>query len=264
MLRTIYLRQKDREAYIALTDETGLTAEDCLALAKLVRETGRSGDALAWVERGAELCREDSRAWSARLELTKLQCDLLAAIGRTIEALAIAWGEFERHPSQYTYADLMRFVAAPDRAGWHAKAMEATRSADLHTLIDLLIAVKEIGRLADLIAGTPDQAFKMPATSQQNPRPSPWKNPTRNWPPAFGGPKECGSSMQGKASTTTPPWKTSRVRNVATSVRVSPPSGTNGTTCGRSPFPQDRIHFRSSDSGFGNLLRGAAILSGSG
>ena len=180
---------------------------------------------MAWVERGAELCREDSRASSARLELTKLQCDLLAAIGRTAEALAIAWGEFERHPSQYTYADLMRFVAEPDRADWHGKAMEATRSADLHTLIDLLIAAKEIGRLADLIAGTPDQAFKMPATSQQNPRPSPWKNPTRNWPPGFGGPKECGSSMQGKASTTAPPWKTSRVRNVATSVRVSPPSG---------------------------------------
>jgi hypothetical protein len=72
VLRTIYLRQKDREAYIALTDETGLTPEGCLALAKLDRETGRSGDALGWVERGGEFCREDSRAWSARLELTKL------------------------------------------------------------------------------------------------------------------------------------------------------------------------------------------------
>ena len=108
----------------------------------------------------AELCREDSRASSARLELTKLQCALLAAIGRSAEALAIAWGEFERHPSQYTYADLMRFVADPDRADWHAKAMEGTRSADLHTLIDLLIAAKEIGRLADLIAGTPDQTLQ--------------------------------------------------------------------------------------------------------
>ena len=160
VLRTIYLRQKDRDAYIALTEETGLTPEDCLALAKLDRETGRPGDALAWVERGEELCREDSKAWSARLELTKLQCDLLAAIGRTAEALAIAWGEFERHPSQYTYADLMRFVAEPDRADWHAKAMAAARSADLHTIIDLLIAAKEIGRLADLIAGTSDQALQ--------------------------------------------------------------------------------------------------------
>jgi hypothetical protein len=160
VLRAIYLRQGDREAYIALTDDTGLTPEDCLALAKLDRETGRSGDALAWVERGEELCREDSRSWSARLELTKLQCELLAALGRTAQALTIAWGEFERHPSQYTYADLMRFVAEPDRADWHAKAMDAARSADLHTLIDLLIAAKETGRLADLISGTPDQALQ--------------------------------------------------------------------------------------------------------
>jgi len=160
VLRTIYLRQKDREAYIALADETGLTPEDCLALAKLDRETGRSGDALGWVERGGELCREDSRVWSARQELTKLQCDLLAALGRTTEALAIAWGEFERHPSQYTYADLMRFVAEPDRADWHGKAMDAARSTDLHTMIDLLIFAKEIGCLADLIASTADQALQ--------------------------------------------------------------------------------------------------------
>ena len=139
VLRAIYLRQKDREAYLALTDETGLTPGDCLTLSKLDRDTGRPGDALAWVERGGELCRADSRGWSARLELAKLQCDLLAELGRTAEALAIAWVEFERHPSQYTYADLMRFVAEPDRAAWHAKAMDATRSADLHTLIDLLI-----------------------------------------------------------------------------------------------------------------------------
>ena len=160
VLRTIYLRQKAREAYIALTNETGLTPEDCLALAKLDRETGRPRDALAWAERGGELCREDSRAWSACLELTKLHCDLLAAIGRTAEALAIAWSEFERHPSQYTYADLMRFVAEPKRADWHGKAMDAATSADLHTMIDLLIAAKEISRLADLIAGTPDQALQ--------------------------------------------------------------------------------------------------------
>ena len=69
-------------------------------------------------------------------------------------------GEFERHPSQYTYADLLRFVAEPERADWHGKAMNAARSADLHTMIDLLIAAQEIGRLADLITGTPDQALQ--------------------------------------------------------------------------------------------------------
>ncbi len=160
VLRAIYLVQKDRDAYIALTSETGLRPEDCLALAKLDRSTGRLEDALAWIRRGGDLCRDDSHAWSAHLELTKLQCDLLAALGRTAEARAIAWNEFEARPSQYTYTDLMRFVEEPDHTDWHARALDAAKGADIHTLIDLLIAAGEIGRLADLIAGTTDEALQ--------------------------------------------------------------------------------------------------------
>ncbi len=160
VLRTIYLAQNDRDAYTALTDETSLSTEDCLVLAKLDRAGGRIEDALAWTERGTELCGEDLRNRSARLDLTKLRCALLAALDRTGEARAIAWKDFEERPSQYTYADLMRFVEEPDRAEWHARALAAAKGADLHTLIDLLIAAGEIGRLADLIAGTTDEVLQ--------------------------------------------------------------------------------------------------------
>ena len=160
VLRMIYLAQNDPAAYMALTDETSLTPEDCLALAKLDRGSGRIEDALAWIERGVALCGEDPRTWSARLDLEKLQCDLLAALGRAAEARAITWNKFEKHPSQYTYADLMRFVEEPDRADWHSRAMDAAEGADLRTLIELFIAAREIGRLADLIAGTSDEALQ--------------------------------------------------------------------------------------------------------
>ncbi len=160
VLRTVYLAQKDRDAYIALTDETSLSPEDCLALARLDRAGGRLEDALAWVERGAVLCGEDSRNWSAHSELEKLQCDLLAALGRATEARAIAWNKFEKHPSQYTYADLMRFVEESDGASWHARAMDAAKGADLQTRIELFIAAGEIGSLADLIADTSDEALQ--------------------------------------------------------------------------------------------------------
>lgn len=86
VLRTVYLAQDNRDAYIALTDETRLSPGDCLALAKLDHSSGRIEDALAWAERGAVLCGEDSRTWSARLDLEKLQCDLLAALGRAAES----------------------------------------------------------------------------------------------------------------------------------------------------------------------------------
>lgn len=160
MLRAIYLAQKDREAYVALTAETGLTLEDCLALAKLDRSSGRPQEALTWIERGDELCRTDSRHWTEHIELTRLRCELLAALDRTGEALSIAWTEFEKRPSQYTYMDLMRFVDKPERSGWHAKALDAARGADLHTLIDLLIAVGETERLAALISDTADEELQ--------------------------------------------------------------------------------------------------------
>ncbi|MCL5744539.1 MAG: hypothetical protein M1541_11535 [Acidobacteria bacterium] len=159
-LRTVYLAQNDRDAYIALTGETGLSPEDCLALAKLDHASGRIEDALAWVERGAALCGEDARTWSVRRDLEKLQCDLLPALDRSAEARAIVWREFEKHPSQYTYAGLMRFVEEADRADWHARALDAAKGADLHTRIELLIAAREIGRLADLIAGTTDETLQ--------------------------------------------------------------------------------------------------------
>ncbi len=160
VLRIVYIAQNDQDSYIALTDETSLSPEDCLALAKLDRVGGRIENALAWTERGRELCGEDLGNRSARLDLTKLQCDLLAALGRTGEAREIAWKELEEHPNQYTYADLMRFVEEPDRAAWRTRALDAAKGADLHTLIDLLIAADEIGRLADLIADATDDTLQ--------------------------------------------------------------------------------------------------------
>jgi len=54
----------------------------------------------------------------------------------------------------------MRFVEEPDRADWHTRAMDAANGADLHARIELFIAAREIGRLADLIARTSDEALQ--------------------------------------------------------------------------------------------------------
>src|SRR6266702_4292266 len=47
LLRVIYLARADRDAYVALTVQTGLTADDCLSLAMLDRAGGRAQEALA-------------------------------------------------------------------------------------------------------------------------------------------------------------------------------------------------------------------------
>lgn len=49
-LRTLYLAQKNLEAYLALAQETGLTPADCQALATMLVPRRKAEDALAWTE----------------------------------------------------------------------------------------------------------------------------------------------------------------------------------------------------------------------
>lgn len=57
VLRAVYLAQRNVSAYESLAEETGLTAQDCLALAAIF-VSGKPSQALEWVERGIALGRE--------------------------------------------------------------------------------------------------------------------------------------------------------------------------------------------------------------
>lgn len=52
MLRTLYVAQKNVAAYVALSEETGLTAQDCHIIGTLLVGRRKPEEALAWVERG--------------------------------------------------------------------------------------------------------------------------------------------------------------------------------------------------------------------
>ncbi|MGH2704520.1 MAG: DUF6880 family protein [Actinomycetota bacterium] len=54
-LRTLYLAQGDFEAYVELAEETGLTAQDCRAVATMLVQRRKPEQALSWVERGLDL-----------------------------------------------------------------------------------------------------------------------------------------------------------------------------------------------------------------
>lgn len=150
-LRALYLAQKNIEAYLALTQETGLTPPDCLALATMLVARQKTGDALTWVERGIKLSKQAPNSSVAGYEFSRLKRVLLAKLGRGGEALHAAWAEYREHPDKYTYTDLMKYVSKAERAVWHEKAMEAARGSDLDSLIELLLETKELERLADLV-----------------------------------------------------------------------------------------------------------------
>jgi hypothetical protein len=148
VLRAIHAAQNDVSAYVALCEETETTAQDCLAIATLL-QAKRPEEALAWVDRGLDLDKKHPHGSMAGHDLTKLKRELLTKVGRAGDAREDAWAEFRRHPSKYTYQDLMRFVPKAERAAWHTKAMEAAASGDLGSLIELWLETREIDRLVE-------------------------------------------------------------------------------------------------------------------
>jgi len=155
MLRAIYIAQRDIRAYIALAEQTGLKPEDCLQVARLLAAR-KPDEALAWVERGrAQDCGKQFQS-TAAYDLDRLQRELLTRLGRGDEALEAAWAGFREQPSKYSYDELMKFVPKPQHLEWHEKAMDGAGGADLHSLIELFISAKEIGRLAELVRGATD------------------------------------------------------------------------------------------------------------
>lgn len=159
-LRTLYLAQKDVEAYLAFAQQTGLTAADCHALATIFTARRNANGALRWVERGIELAGCAPNSSMAGYQLATFRRDLLAKLGRGHEAREAAWAEYCEHPSTYAYDDLMKYVPKAERAAWHHKAIEAAKGSDLDSPIELLLKTKELERLASLVRGSPDEALE--------------------------------------------------------------------------------------------------------
>jgi hypothetical protein len=159
VLRAIHAAQNDVAAYVALCEETETTAQDCLAVATLLRAK-KPEKALVWVDRGLELDKKHPHGSMAGHDLAKLKRDLLTKVGRAGDAREGAWAEFRAHPSKYTYQELMRFVPKTERSSWHAKAMEAAAGADLGSLIELWLETKEIDRLVERIRNVKDSELE--------------------------------------------------------------------------------------------------------
>ena len=153
ILRAIYRARRDVFAYASLCEEAGRTTpEDCEALAQMALLRRRAEDALAWVERGLALeAQRPSGGKGSAWQLPHLRREILRKLGRSEEAAASAWEAYQRAPSTWSYADLMKYVAKEARAEWHAKALAALDRADLASRIGLLITTREWARLADTI-----------------------------------------------------------------------------------------------------------------
>jgi hypothetical protein len=156
MLKAVYSQQRNIGKYIDLTEQTEITQADCEAVAAMFQARRKPNDALAWVERGLAMEKPNAFGRGVSHKLGEMRRALLVKLDRGGEALDSAWAEFEAHPGKFTYDELVRYVPKADRGAWHRKAMDAAKQGDLDSVIELWLAAKEIGRLAERLDRTSD------------------------------------------------------------------------------------------------------------
>ena len=156
ILRAIYTQQRDVRAYVALCEQIEPSAQDCLAVATMLRTRRKRDEALAWVDRGLAVEKKHPHGSMAGHDLAKMRRELLTRLGRSRDALEEAWAEFREDPNEFSYEELMRFAPKTERAAWHAKAIDSAERADLGSLIELLLKTKEIERLVERLRTATD------------------------------------------------------------------------------------------------------------
>jgi uncharacterized Zn finger protein len=156
ILRAIYTQRRDVRPYVALCEQTEPSAQDCLAVATMLRTRRKRDEALAWAERGLAVEKKHPHSSMARHDLATMKRELLTRLGRSRDALEEAWAEFCEDPNALSYEELMRFAPKTERAAWHAKAIDSAEGAELGSLIELLLKTKEIERLVERLRAATD------------------------------------------------------------------------------------------------------------
>ncbi len=158
ILRKVYAKRRDLEAFIALCERTGVSPVDGLSIARELKARRRPEEALRWVERGLALDAGTRFGSSAKYDLESLRLVLLRRVGRGAEAVETAWAAYREHPCSARYEELMRTGPKAERSSWHAKAMEEIATGGgLESVLDLLVETKETERLARRVEAASDR-----------------------------------------------------------------------------------------------------------
>jgi uncharacterized Zn finger protein len=152
VLKVIYVQSKDTCAYLALCEKTETTPGDCENIANLYQVKRKYQDALSWVDKGLKLEKKGNWGNQSSIGLTELKQNLLNKLGHREDALDLAWAEFKKHPSNFSYDTLMKFVDKKDVKLWHQKALGKAQNASLSGFIDICVKTKEWDTLAEHVS----------------------------------------------------------------------------------------------------------------
>ena len=151
ILKIIYNEKKDIKLYINLCEKVGVTPKDCEVIALLYKSIDNFQEALIWVEKRLKLEEKDNWQNESSYALERIERELSSLLGNNGYAIESAWTNFKKYPSEYSYDELMKYVAKKDINSWHNKAIEEAKKSPLDSTIELFIKTKELDILADRI-----------------------------------------------------------------------------------------------------------------
>ena len=157
-LRAIYIARRDAAQYQKLAEETGVTAEDCLALARLFA-TKKPELSLEWVERGL-LPENQGRYSIAAYDLKRLHRELLVKMGRPAQAWESAWKDYLKHSSKYSLDELLQLVPKEKQSEWRERALDAANVTDLQSAMSLFVETEAWDRLVRLVESVTSDALQ--------------------------------------------------------------------------------------------------------
>ena len=160
ILKIIYIKKKDEKSYINLCGRLGASPKDCREIAVIYKKKGKIEDALFWVKKGIELEKQDTWPNEDAYDLKIILRELYDLSGSRNMALENAWEEFRKTPSEYGYAELMKYVEKNETEKWRGKAIEEAKKAPVGLTLKLFLELKELRILSERILAAGDEELE--------------------------------------------------------------------------------------------------------
>ena len=160
LIKQIYDQKNNSKKYIEFVEKYGVTKDDCECIAKIFHRKKKYAEALEWVEKGLDSGTKKGKASSSAYQLIDLKKDLLSKLGNNDEALEMAWVDFKKHPSSYSYSDLMEYVPKQANKNWHEKVISFIKDGPIEPIFDICAKTKEYEVLVGRILKSSDQSLE--------------------------------------------------------------------------------------------------------
>lgn len=151
LIKLIYAEKGDVNSYIEFVQKMGVIPEDCEEIAKILKKKKKYTDALKWVEKGLKLSSKKENSSFSSYELMDLKKELLHKLGNNDEVLNMAWNDFKKRPSNFSYRDLIKYIPEKNKKDWHEKVMDFIKDGPIESVIEICVEAKEYEVLVDRI-----------------------------------------------------------------------------------------------------------------